>query len=79
VLLRCGILCSGKHDHGQLLFTSPSPSRYSIWKYPYSCVNRSLSTALPRLTRARKKFIDVKILNYTFICDPVNNNNQSLF
>jgi hypothetical protein len=25
VLLRCGMLCSRKHDYGQLLFTSPPP------------------------------------------------------
>jgi ABC-type Fe3+ transport system permease subunit len=34
VLLRCGMLCSRKHDYGQLCLTPPIQHK---WKYPYSC------------------------------------------
>jgi hypothetical protein len=51
--LRCGMLCSRKHDYGQLFFFSLSDTAHGNYPY-YSCVNRTPLTALPRLCCARE-------------------------
>jgi hypothetical protein len=71
------MLCSRKHDYGQLLFNPPPPPPDTAYGNTHTLALIDHSNALPRLTRARKKFIDVKILN-TRSFDPANNQPTSL-